>query len=60
MEWEEYQAKLQQINNPDTDAETRAMLYTEMTEDYSSKIATGFKKQRRDIKKIKKDNSKLS
>ena len=40
MEWAEYQEKLQQINNPETDAETRAMLYTEITEDYSQQLAT--------------------
>lgn len=58
MEWEEYQAKLQQINNPDTDAETRAVLYTEMTEDYSSTIAT-IQSTNEELNKIKEDNSKL-
>lgn len=58
MEWDEYQAKLQQINNPDTDAETRAVLYTEITEDYSSKLAT-IQETNEYLAKIKETNEKL-
>lgn len=58
MEWEDYQAKLQQINNPDTDAETRAMLYTEITEDYSNQLATIQETNER-LTRIKETNDKL-
>ena len=58
MEWEDYQAKLQQINNPDTDAETRAMLYTEITEDYSQQLAT-IQQTNEQLAKIQETNEKL-
>lgn len=58
MEWAEYQEKLQQINNPETDAETRALLFTELTEDYSSQINT-IQSTNDELNRIKEDNSKL-
>ena len=58
MEWEDYQAKLQQINNPETDAETRAMLYTELTEDYSSQINT-IQQTNEHLARIQETNEKL-
>ena len=58
MEWEEYQEKMQRLNNPETDAEERAVLFTELTEDYSSQINT-IQSTHEELNRIKEDNSKL-
>lgn len=58
MEWEEFQGKMQRLNNPETDADERAVLFTELTEDYSNQINT-IQQTNEQLAKIQETNDKL-